>query len=74
MTDQEIIEKLREDNEKFKKLEDEHRSLDMKIAEIENKKYLDPEEDMKKRELKKAKLSMKDQIAIMVNEYKRGLS
>ncbi len=72
MTEEEIIEKLRQENEGFKKLEEEHRDLDMQIVKIDKKKYLTPEEDMKKKQLKKEKLNKKDKIARMIGDYKKS--
>ncbi|MBF0517035.1 MAG: YdcH family protein [Nitrospirae bacterium] len=72
MTEQEIIEQLRQQNEQFKQLEEDHRTLDLQIDEIDKKKYLTTEEDIKRKELSKTKLYKKDQIAQMIRDYKRS--
>ncbi len=70
----EIIEKLRENNEEFKKLEMEHRDLDKRIDEISKKPYLTPSEDMEKKKLQKEKLIKKDRIANIIREYKKSVN
>ena len=72
MKEQEIIEKLRQENEEFKKVSNEHHNLDMKIVEIDRKVYLTPEEDLERKKMAKQKLSLKDRMAEMVREYKKA--
>jgi uncharacterized protein YdcH (DUF465 family) len=70
--EQEIIEKLKQENEEFRKVSDEHHNLDIKIVEIDRKVYLTPEEDLERKKLAKHKLSLKDKMAEMVREYKKA--
>ncbi|KWT82597.1 MAG: DUF465 domain-containing protein [Nitrospirota bacterium] len=74
MTEEEIIERLRQQNELFKQLEEDHRTLDTQIDEIDKKRYLTTEEDIRRKELQKTKLYKKDKIAEMIREYKRSLN
>ncbi len=70
--EKETIERLRENSDEFKRLEEEHRILDQKIDEINRKGYLTPSEDMEKKRLQKEKLYKKDRIAEMIREYKNS--
>jgi uncharacterized protein YdcH (DUF465 family) len=72
--EQEIIDVLRRENEDFKKIEAEHRSLDEKIAEMDKNRYLSTDEEIKRKKLQKQKLAMKDQIAEYVRNYKKALT
>lgn len=71
MKESEIIEILRKENEEFKKIEEEHRSLDEKICEMDKNRYLSSEEEMERKSLQKQKLAMKDQMAVLIREYKK---
>ena len=72
MKEQEIIEKLKKENEEFRKISEEHHSLDSLISEMDKKVYLTPEEDIERKKLAKQKLLKKDKIAEMVREYKKS--
>lgn len=74
MKEQEIIDALRRENEDFKKIEAEHRSLDEKIAEMDKNRYLSTDEEIERKKLQKQKLVMKDQIAEYVRNYKKALT
>lgn len=71
MREQEIIEFLRRENEEFRRLEQEHRSLDNTIKELEAKKFLTAEDEMEIHNLKKLKLSKKDRMLELIQEYKK---
>lgn len=74
MKDQDIIEVLRRENEEFKKLEQEHRSLDNTLKELESKKFLTAEDEIQIHNLKKLKLSKKDRMLELIQEYKKSHS
>ncbi|MBF0539675.1 MAG: YdcH family protein [Nitrospirae bacterium] len=71
MTEQQIVERLRSDNEHFRRLFEEHRLLDLKIDEMDKKLYLTTEEDLRRKEIQKEKLFKKDRIAEMIRQYKK---
>ena len=71
MKEQEIIEKLKQGNEEFRKLYDEHHHLDVQITEIDRKVYLTPEEDLERKKMAKQKLHLKDKMAEMVRDFKK---
>jgi hypothetical protein len=70
--EQEIIEKLKQENGDFRKLSDEHHHLDVQIIEIDKKVYLTPEEDLERKKMAKQKLHLKDKMAEFVREYKKA--
>ncbi len=74
LKEQEIIELLRRENEEFRKLEQEHRSLDNTLKELESKKYLSADEEMEIHRIKKLKLSKKDRMLELIEEYKKSHS
>ncbi len=73
MKEQEIAELLKKENEEFRKLSEEHRSLDVLLAEIDNKRYLTPEEELERKKIQKQKLLKKDRMAEIVREYKKSI-
>jgi uncharacterized protein len=71
LKEQEIVDQLKNENEEFKKLNEEHRNLDGLLAEIDNKKYLTPEEEVERKRIQKLKLLRKDRMAELIREYKK---
>jgi uncharacterized protein YdcH (DUF465 family) len=70
MKDAEIIEKLRSENEEFRKLEEEHKKLEQSLDEIIKKKYLTADEEVEKKTIQKQKLQFKDRMAELIRSYK----
>jgi hypothetical protein len=71
VTEQEIVERLRTANDVFRKIEDEHRTLDKQVYEYDEKVYLTLDEDMHRKMLQKEKLQRKDKLAEMIREFKK---
>ena len=71
MKEQEIVELLKKENEEFRKLSEEHRSLDVLLAEIDSKRYLTAEEEFERKRLQKQKLLKKDRLAELVRKFKK---
>ncbi len=65
-----IIEKLLKDDEEFKNIYYEHRLLDEKVADLENKDELSRQEELEIKQLKKVKLALKDKMQQRINKYK----
>ncbi len=74
MKEQEIVELLKKENDEFRRLSEEHRSLDMVLAEIDSKRFLTQEEEIERKRIQKQKLMKKDQMAVFVREYKKSHS
>ncbi|TNF55376.1 DUF465 domain-containing protein [bacterium] len=68
----EIIEALREQNEEYRKLYEEHKKLEEALAEIDKSKYITADEGLKRKEIQKQKLLKKDRMAEIIREYKKG--
>jgi uncharacterized protein len=71
LKEQEIVDQLKKENEEFRKLSEEHRNLDGLLAEIDNKRYLTPEEEVERKRIQKLKLLRKDRMAELIREYKK---
>ncbi|MDH4233226.1 MAG: DUF465 domain-containing protein [Nitrospirota bacterium] len=71
MKEQEIIEKLLEENEEFRKVSEEHHKLDDLLTEIDKKVYLTPEEEVERKKLQKQKLLKKDRMAEMIRDFRQ---
>ncbi len=71
MREEEIIENLKNQNEEFRKILNEHRELDRILAEMDKKYYFTEDEEIERKRLKKEKLYKKDKIAKLVLEYKK---
>ncbi|NOY64662.1 MAG: DUF465 domain-containing protein [Nitrospirae bacterium] len=71
MKEQEIVDVLRVENEEFRRLEAEHRELDMKLQQYEGKPYISPADEIEIKSIKKQKLARKDRMAAIIREYKR---
>ena len=74
MKEQEIVAFLIKENDEFRKLNDEHRSLDDLLVDIDRKRYLTPEEEIERKRIQKQKLLRKDRMAAIVREYKKSRS
>jgi hypothetical protein len=71
LKEQEIVELLKKENEEFKRLSEEHRSLDILLAEMDSKRYLTSEEEVERKKIQKQKLLKKDRMAELIREYKK---
>lgn len=65
-----IIEKLLKDDEEFKNIYYEHRLLDEKVADLENKDELTKQEELEVKQLKKLKLALKDKMQQIIYTFK----
>jgi uncharacterized protein YdcH (DUF465 family) len=74
LKENDVVEILKKENEEFRKLTEEHRSLDTLLSEIDGKRYLTPEEEIERKNIQKQKLSKKDRMAALVREYRKSHS
>lgn len=70
MKDSNIVEKLLEGDEEFKKLYFEHRKLDDIVKGLEEKDSISIDDELEIKKLKKMKLSLKDKMEIKINKLK----
>jgi uncharacterized protein len=73
MKESEIIERLLEGDEEFKKLYSEHRKLDDAVKELEMKGSLSIDEELEVKRLKKTKLALKDKMEEKIRRVKKGV-
>lgn len=74
MTEQEIVKVLSIESEEFRRLGAEHKSLEEKLADFNQRVYLTPEEEMEKKRIQKLKLAAKDKMAELIRQYKKSHS
>jgi len=73
MKEQEIIQRLIEKNDEFKKLKEEHAQLEARLEEIySNQRYFTPETEVEIKAIKKKKLFLKDKMSEYIAKAKRG--
>ncbi len=64
---------LREESEEFHHLEEKHHQYEEELKTIADKAFLSPEELVKKKDLKKHKLQVKDKIHQLMLDYQKGV-
>ncbi|MFH0924333.1 MAG: DUF465 domain-containing protein [bacterium] len=64
---------LSNENEEFKRLEQKHHQYDDQLGNLSKLSYLTPEQEREEVEIKKLKLKVKDEMAIMVKQYQKSL-
>ena len=65
---------LIETNEEFRQLASKHHSLDDRLHELEAKHYLSDAEQFEEISIKKRKLQVKDQMELILRNYRLGNS
>ena len=73
MKEEALIQKLWEENEEFRHIKEEHLWFHKKVEELDRKPFLTPAERLKRDELKKRKLFLKDRMEEMLAEYRHQL-
>lgn len=61
---------LIETNDEFRQLASKHHSLDDRLHELEAKHYLSDAEQFEEISIKKRKLQVKDQMELMLQQYR----
>lgn len=64
-----LLEKVKKENPEFNKLHEEHILLNSQVDDLNNQKFLTPEQEVKKQNIKKKKLKNKDRMAQILSEY-----
>lgn len=68
--DLQLIRKLISKNKELKSLWDEHLDYEEKLDQLNKRRYLSTEEEIRRRELQKLKLKGKDKIAEILSTYR----
>jgi hypothetical protein len=71
--EEELTQRLLEDNEEFRQLKEEHAWFHRKVDDLEKKAYLTPAEQLQYEELKKKKLVLKDKMERMMLAYRQQI-
>ena len=70
LTDDAILEQLRQSNSEFRELELSHHRLDLELNELQKRHVLTPAEELEKRRMQKEKLVKKDKLAELIRLYR----
>ncbi|MEW5978687.1 MAG: YdcH family protein [Acidobacteriota bacterium] len=73
-TSEEIKAQLLRSSEDFRKLANEHSGYDEQLERLVHKTYLTEEEQIQETRLKKMKLHVKDQMELMIQQYRNQAS
>lgn len=64
-----LLEKISNDNEEFKKLYEEHTLLNNRVEALNKKKFLTAEQEIEKKKHQKEKLKAKDRLEEIISAY-----
>jgi uncharacterized protein len=70
MTEDAIVERLRQSNSEFRELEVSHQRLDIELNELQKRHVLTPAEELEKKRMQKEKLAKKDKLAELIRLYR----
>jgi len=70
LTDDQIAERLRSTSANFRELQEVHHQLDVQLQELQKNHILNPQEELLKKQIQKQKLGKKDQMALLIREYR----
>ncbi len=70
LTDDQIAEHLRNTSADFRELQETHHQLDVQLQELQKNHILNPQEELLKKQIQKQKLGKKDQMALLIREYR----
>jgi uncharacterized protein YdcH (DUF465 family) len=69
--DQSLIQKLCEENPRFRLLYEEHVIFEKQLRALDDRVYLSPEEELDRRRMQKLKLAGKDEMEHILREYRQ---
>ena len=69
-TEAQLFARLREEDPEFRRLAEKHRDFDVKINEFDRIYYLTSEQERKRKELQKLKLRIKDEMYVIMRQYR----
>ena len=70
-TDQDLIQRLSEENPRFRKLHEEHILFEKKLQEYEEMTYLSEEKDLERKKIQKLKLAGKDEMESILKSLRQ---
>jgi len=69
--DQDLIQRLSEENPRFRKLHEEHLLFEKKLQEYDELTYLSDEEDIERKKIQKLKLAGKDEMESILQDFRQ---
>ncbi|MEN8686783.1 MAG: DUF465 domain-containing protein [Desulfuromonadales bacterium] len=69
--DMNLIQRLSEENPRFRKLHEEHLLFEKQLQELDERTYLTPEEDLERKKIQKLKLAGKDEMETILREFRQ---
>ena len=70
-TDQDLIQRLSEENPLFRKLHEEHILFEKKLQEYDEMTYLSEETDLERKKIQKLKLAGKDEMESILKNLRQ---
>jgi uncharacterized protein YdcH (DUF465 family) len=70
LKEEELIQKLMNESEEFRKAKQTHSELARQLEEMENRLHLTPQDEIEIKILKKKKLAYKDQMEKILMQYR----
>jgi len=70
LTDDAILEQLRQSSSEFRELERSHHRLDLELNELQKRHVITPSEELEKKRMQKEKLVKKDKLAELIRQYR----
>lgn len=71
-TDLQLIRKIIPKDQELKRLWDEHLEYEEKLDQLNKRRYLSTEEEIRRKEIQKRKLQGKDMIEEILRKYRNG--
>jgi uncharacterized protein len=72
MDEKALKELMLKENADFRKLYDDHQACEKRLEGLQRKSFLNEEETLEVRELKKRKLALKDRMYLMMAEFRKA--
>jgi uncharacterized protein YdcH (DUF465 family) len=69
--DQDLTQRLSEENPRYRKLYEEHMLFEKKLQEYEEMTYLSEEADLERKKVQKLKLAGKDEMEAMLRDFRQ---
>ncbi len=70
---QQVREYLAKNDEEFRRLYEKHQEYEQELEALAKKGFLSPEEEVRVAEVKKKKLTMKDQMLLIAKKHEKSL-
>jgi hypothetical protein len=70
---QQVREFLAKNDEEFRRLYEKHQEFEQELEALAKKGFLSPEEELRVAEVKKKKLTVKDQMLLIAKKHEKSL-